>query len=388
MRLNFKELVIRDLHISTQSHLPLQGMHQVVRKGNFDFDIFKKSVDVGKDLIRTNIHWTHRLHRYLPFIGLFIGLISFSLQTILILINKKYDKPTKIAAAFLFVALSSLAVGAFLLAETAPLVATALALSISILNFLADSFNFFTNFKSLNKLKKILYSLDEKKIEAEREKEKAFLLHSQARLSKQLQLQLLDLLAARVQRDEKLAENFIKKTHDTLNELVRVNEKIQDLYLPELRLKEQICTESQQLTIASAALTINVISISLVIFSLTTIGSIPVGISLLLCVNLLVDVAELTKNIVAKCKDNTRQKVIKKQRIERASQYVDRAFTHISISHKSSYAHMLDAMPKTKEKVIDRIRAPQKTPPETENISLTPNPASNNELQSTYQCIA
>ncbi len=75
----------------------LVSFHQLSRRSNFSFDIFKKTVDVGKDVLRTHATWLSFFNRYLPLLGLSIALISFGLQAAVIIFDPKIDRDTKVA---------------------------------------------------------------------------------------------------------------------------------------------------------------------------------------------------------------------------------------------------------------------------------------------------
>lgn len=363
---------------------PLKGVFNASRQGNFTFEIFKKSIDVGKDLIRTNVQWMSRLHRILPLLGLIIGLTSFTLQTVIIILDRNRHLPTKIAATFIFLSMMGLAIGGFVLADSAPIVATALALAISILNFSVDLFKFFSNLYDYRKNKHNFSQITKEDIKKERLKRDEQLLSEQAQLAEQLKEQLRAFRAASEQADEKLNAKIIKQIHIILFHLVKKNEKIQSICSPEIPLQREIAKQSQELTIAAIALTINVLSLSLVTFCLATSGTLPIGVSLLLCVNLVIDLAELSKNIIARCRENQRCQHRNRRRVEQADKLLDQAILDLEKQGETSYHQILKAMPR--EISIDETSLTSVPTPKPTKSLFIPNQKPEFELQLTQGC--
>lgn len=367
--------VAHKTHIMNRLKFPLKGAFHASRQGNFNFEIFKKSVDIGKDLIRTHVQWMSRFNRVLPLVGLIIGLTSFTLQTLILVFDRNRSLPTKIAATFIFLSMTALAIGAFILAESAPMIATGLALAISTLNFSVDIFKFATNLRQYKENKIALSHLNNEKMQKAKQDSKEQLLAEQSQLNADLKQKLNALLIASQQTDEKLHNKLLKQVHITLISLVKKNERIQAICSPQIPLEREISKQSYELTIAAIALTINVLSLSLVTFCLATTGILPIGVSLLLCVNLMIDLAELTKNLIARCREKKHCQRRHIRRINEAEILLDEALLNLETKEAGSYHQILKSMPakddsaEEKNDIILSKSDPQTKSSPTANVS-------------------
>ena len=283
------------------------SFHQLSRRSNFSFDIFKKTVDVGKDVLRTHATWLSFFNRYLPLLGLSIALISFGLQAAVIIFDPKIDRDTKVANGLFFSLLCTLTLLAFIASASAPTVAIALALGIAVLNFSADAINFVRNSKSLIKNKQSLKIVNNEQLLTERRQSLDALTDLQNKAINKLTKNLLTLIAASQANDPRITQAVLDVTEDCMQELIEIHYQLTELDFPKKSLEQAIRQQQLGLNISALSLCLNVMSIALLSFSLITATSMPIGFSVLLLLNLSLDVIDLCKNIYTNYQFEQRQ---------------------------------------------------------------------------------
>lgn len=324
-------------------------LHHLSKKTYANFDIFKKALDISKDVIRSHIHLIQKLDRFFPLLGLLIGLVGLSLQLLIIIFDKQHSKNTKIAAGIIFTALIGIACAAFALAVNFPILSGALGIAISFVTFLSDGYQFRLGLKKLFKLKKRREKIYEKAYREEKLQRLQELSKSQEELFNQLKRDLKALLDASGKKDNQ--QNYSKaleQTRKTLVSLVDTDTEIRDIRTEPEALSKLIHQQSKTLTISAVSLTINVVSISLAITCLATCGMVPWGLSILLAMVFIVDLIEFGKNIHSKRTYDNEKRKERADIDKRATDYIMTTQKEITLEESSSYQKMVKAMPKEK----------------------------------------
>lgn len=332
------------------ANLNVPRIHHLSKKTFINFDIFKKGLDLSKDVIRSHIHLIQKLDRYLPLLGLVIGLTGLSLQLLIIICDKQHSKNTKIAASVIFGGLIMLAVTACMLAVKAPIVSGALGITISFFTFLSDCYHFRLNLKQYFKLKERHKQMSSASYEEEKLARLKALSQQQQVLYKQLKQNLTQLLAETdIDKNQKHYSEQLSITRRTLLELVDCDTQMKTIRTEPEAIAKLMQQQSTAITMSAFSLTINVISISLAITCLATCGMVPWGFSILLALVFVVDLVEFTKNVQAKRRFD---KIKQDERTERdniAKDYLEHAAHDIKADNPenvSSYHKMGKSLPK------------------------------------------
>lgn len=247
------------------------------------------------------------------------------------------------AASLLFATLTTLAIGAFMIASDSPILATKLMLGVSVLNLCADIASFISNFGIYRQNQQKLAHVDSEVAVAKRNIQLQSLYKQHQQLVGKLSKNLFRLTQTHKSQSRQDYCRTYGETQAQLQQLIELDNHIQALEFPKNSIEKEIQAQTKNLTLSVVSITASILNIAAISICLASSGTLPIGVSAFLAFTFLLDFAELTKNIYAKNLNASREKEHKATLTAKQEGFVEEGINQLKKEKtlSSSYELML-----------------------------------------------